>query len=119
MADETGGPRTDVLAERIDNLASRVGSLDQRMSGLATEATIITLINGRDAVYNAQIDALREDVVQLAAALATERAERMAADIQNEERSSRARTLSIAAIGVACAFFFGIVGLIAQLGGVA
>jgi hypothetical protein len=121
-------PSNDVLAERIDALARSVTAIDRRMGVLATESGIASLIAGRDALYNARIDALTEDVRQLTAALATERAERQAGDIQNEaarvagdqaneDRTSKSKTLALTACALAVTFFLGLVGLVTQIGG--
>lgn len=109
-------PRNDVLAERIDNLASRIGSMETRMDGLATEKTLIALIEGRDRVYNAQLKALGDDVTDLSRTLATERAERMAADRENEQRAARSRTIALTAIGIVVTVVLGMSGLLLQIG---
>jgi CHASE3 domain sensor protein len=110
-------PRNDVLAERIDNLASRIGSMENRMDGLATEKTLIALIEGRDRVYNAQLKALQDDINDLVAAQASERAERIAADRENEERIARSRSIALAAIGITVTVVLGLAGLLLQLSG--
>lgn len=124
----TEPPRTDVLAERIDNLASRIGSMETRMDGLATEKTLIALIEGRDRVYNAQLKAMQDDVSDLSSALAAERAERVAAiegeaqarktaDKEAEDRARFAKTLAISAVGLVLAVLGSIVLLINNIGG--
>lgn len=116
MTDQVG-PRNDVLAERIDALGRSFNALDQRIGTLATESGIQSLIASRDTLYNSHIDSLREDIKELTAALATERAERQAADRENEERANRARTFAVSAIGLAVSVLLGIVALISQIGG--
>lgn len=120
-------PRNDVLAERIDNLISRMGSMETRMDGLATEKTLIALIEGRDRVHSAQLKALGDDVTdalsalateraERMAALATEKAERMAADRENEERVARSRTIALTAMGIVVTVVLGLAGLLLQIG---
>jgi hypothetical protein len=124
----TEPPRNDVLAERIGGLADRIGGLERRMSELATEKTLIALIEGRDRTVNAQMKAMQDDIADLTAALATERAERMAADKQEktdretgdktaEDRARFAKTLAISAISLMVAVVLGIATLISQIGG--
>lgn len=124
----TEPPRNDVLAERIDNLASRIGSMESRMDGLATEKTLIALIEGRDRVYNAQLKALQDDVSDLGKALASERAERVAAieveaqarktgAKEAEDRARFAKTTALSAVGLMIAVLGAIVLLINNMGG--
>lgn len=120
-------PGNDVLAERIDNLLKQVGGITLRMDSLATEKTLIALIEGRDRVYGAQLKALGDDVNDALAAIATERAERMSAlatektermnaDRENEERVARSRTIALTAIGIAVTVVLGLAGLLLQIG---
>lgn len=111
------GPRPDVLAERIDGLGRRFGAVEQRLNGLATKDELVALIRSRDELANARIAALSEDVKELTALLATERAERMAADRENEDRANRARTFALSAIGLVVTVVLGLVALINQFGG--
>ncbi len=132
-------PRTDVLAERIDNLGSRIASMESRMDGLATEKTLIALIEGRDRTTAAQMKAMQDDITDLTNALATERAERIAADEreiqarkaadaaekadregadkQAEDRTRSAKTLALSAIGTGLAVLGAVVLLINNIGG--
>lgn len=116
-------PRTDVLAERIDNLGSRIASMETRMDGLATEKTLIALIEGRDRTTAAQMKAMQDDITDLTNALATERAERIAADERElqarktadkeaEDRARFAKTLALSAIGTMLAVLGAVVLLI-------
>lgn len=114
---EPQGPRNDVLAERISGLTMRFDSLEKRVESLATKEELIQLLANRDILANTQISDLREDVKTLTAALASERAERMAADKENEERSNRARTFALSAIGLVVTVVLGLITLINQVGG--
>lgn len=116
MTDQVG-PRNDVLAERIEALTRLIQALEHRIGSLATESSIQQLIESRDRLYNQRINDLTDDIKQLTAALATERAERQAADRENEERANRARTFAVSAIGLAVSVLLGIVALISQIGG--
>lgn len=111
------GPRNDVLAERIDALGRSVNALDQRMGSLATERSLTDLIASRDVLYETRSNALAEDIKELTAALATERAERQAADKENEERAVRARTFAISAIGLTISAVIALITLISRIGG--
>jgi hypothetical protein len=124
----TEPPRTDVLAERIDNLGSRIASMESRMDGLATEKTLIALIEGRDRTTAAQMKAMQDDITGLTNALATERAERIAADEKEtqarktadkeaEDRARFAKTLALSAIGTVLAVLGAVVLLINNIGG--
>lgn len=121
-------PRTDVLAERIDNLDSRIASMESRMDGLATEKTLIALIEGRDRTTAAQMKAMQDDITDLTNALTTERAERIAADDREtqarkaadkeaEDRARFAKTLAFSAIGTVIAVLGAVVLLINNIGG--
>lgn len=127
MADEPG-PRPDVLAERIDGLGRRFSGVEDRLSGLATKDELVALIQGRDQLTAAQFAAQAEDIRNLTAALATERAERIAAvekeatertagDKENEERANKSRTYALSAIGLVVTVVLGLVALINQIGG--
>lgn len=122
------GPRPDVLAERIEGLGRRFTGVEQRLNGLATKDELVALIQSRDLLTTQQFNALMDDVKNLTAALATERAERMAADASektdretgdkaNEERVSRSRTLALSAIGLVVSVVLGLLVLINQIGG--
>lgn len=116
MTETSGGPRNDVLAERIDGLGRRFSGVEVRLNGLATKDELVVLIKSRDDLFNQRITDLADDVRQLTAALATERAERMAADRENEERVSRSRTLALSAIGAVVAVLGALVLLITNIG---
>ena len=124
----TEPPRPDVLAERISGLADRIGGLEVRMSELATEKTLIALIEGRDRTQSAQMKAMQDDIAQLTAALATERSERIAADSAektdretgdkaNEDRVNRSKVIALSAVATAVSVFGGVVMVINNLGG--
>ncbi|WP_182377903.1 hypothetical protein [Nocardioides sp. WS12] len=113
----TEPPRTDVLAERIDGLARGVAGVEARLGGLATKDELIALIQSRDLLTAQQFSALMEDSKRHAAALAVERAERMAADKENEERANRARTFALSAIGLIVSVVIALVTLIDRVGG--
>lgn len=136
MVDE---PRPDVLAERIDGLGRRFGNVERRLDGLATKDELVALIQSRDELANQRIMTLTEDVKDLTAALATERAERQAADAaaaaalrealekesvarqeavkEVEKRSKDARAFALSAIGLGVTIVLALVALISQYGG--
>jgi len=138
MVDDSG-PRNDVLAERIDNLAARITSMDTRMDGLATEKTLIALIEGRDRAIDARLKAQQDIIADLTADLAAERAERIAAvaeeaqarkqadteeaaarrqaDSEGEDRIKSSRIISYSAVGTALAILTAVVMLINNIGG--
>ncbi|WP_436700985.1 hypothetical protein [Nocardioides sp. BYT-33-1] len=113
--------------------------MESRMDGLATEKTLIALIEGRDRTTAAQMKAMQDDITDLTNALATERAERIAADEreiqarkaadaaekadregadkQAEDRTRSAKTLALSAIGTGLAVLGAVVLLINNIGG--
>lgn len=95
----------------------RLDSIERRVESLATKEELIQLLANRDILANTQISDLREDIKNLTAALAAERAERMSADKDNEERANRARTFAISAIGLVVTVVLGLIALINQIGG--
>lgn len=114
---ESTGPRSDVLAERIEGVKNQVKSLETSVSKLATKDELIQFMAARDALMNQQLADLRDDQKELSQRMATERAERMAADKENEERANRARTFALSSIGLVITVVLGLIALINQVGG--
>lgn len=122
------GPRPDILDERLKNLSGKVDDIQRHTRGLATKEDIQTMIGMQNQLFATQLTAIIDDVKDIAADLATERAERIAAqekaDVENkaahkdaDDRISRSRMYALSAIGLGVTILLALITLVSQIGG--
>ncbi len=105
------------VSRRLDEQARRVDEgfrdINARLSEMPTEKTLLAYL----ATHEARMQAVADDVKDLGRELGQEKADRKVALAAFEDRLSKARTLTLAAVGTCATVTLGVAGLVLNLGG--